>query len=53
MKDHSGTYRKGKGTLPLEGGGRRVGVRVLNRRIKETQEMFYGYRAAFMGTSER
>jgi len=29
MKGHSGTYRKGSGTLPLEGGGRRVGVKEL------------------------
>jgi len=29
MKKISGTYRKGKHTLPLEGGGRRVGVKSL------------------------
>ena len=27
MKDHSGRYRKGRETLPLEGGGRRVRVK--------------------------
>jgi very-short-patch-repair endonuclease len=27
MKGHSGTYRKGKETLTLEGGGKRVGVK--------------------------
>ncbi len=26
MKNRSGTYRKGRGTLPLEGGGERVGM---------------------------
>lgn len=29
MKKRSGTYRKVRRTLPLEGGGRRVGVRGL------------------------
>jgi len=27
MKNRSGTYRKGRGALPLEGGGKRVGVK--------------------------
>jgi very-short-patch-repair endonuclease len=29
MKNSFGTYRKGRGTLPLEGGGKRVGVKGL------------------------
>ena len=38
MKDHSGKYRKGKETLPLEGGGKRVGVKDLTgvaRRLRK------------------
>jgi very-short-patch-repair endonuclease len=38
MKKRSGTYRKGTGTLPLEGGGQRVGVKRLTgvaRRLRK------------------
>jgi len=53
MKNRSRAYRKTRETLPLEGGGRRVGVKGSDGRSKETQETLYGYRGAFVEASER
>jgi hypothetical protein len=53
MKNHPGTYRIGRETLPLEGGGKRVGVERPDGRSKKAQEILYGYRATFMGASQR
>jgi hypothetical protein len=53
MENRSETYQKGIETLPLEGGGKRVGVERLEGRSKKTQEIFYRYRAAFMEASQR
>jgi very-short-patch-repair endonuclease len=51
MKNRSGTYRKGRGTLPLEGGGKRVGVKGLTgiaRRLRKnstnTEQHLWGHR---------
>jgi hypothetical protein len=53
MKNRSGTYGRTRKTLPLEGGGKRVGVERPDGRSKKTQEILYGYRAAFMEASQR
>jgi hypothetical protein len=43
MKKCFRTYRKGRGTLPLEGGGERVGVKGErpDGRSKKSQEILY------------
>jgi hypothetical protein len=53
MKNRSGTYGKTRKTLPLEGGGKRVGVERPDGRSNKTQETLYGYRATFMEAPQR
>jgi hypothetical protein len=51
MKNFSGAYGNTRKTLPLEGGGKRVGGERPDGYSKKTQEAFYGYRKAFMEAS--
>jgi hypothetical protein len=54
MKNHSGGYGKKRETLPLEGGGKRVGVeRGADGHSKKAQETLYGHRGAFVEVSEK
>jgi hypothetical protein len=52
MTNRFGTYRKTRETLPLEGGGKRVGVERPDGHSKKTQETLYRYRTAFMDGSQ-
>jgi very-short-patch-repair endonuclease len=38
MKNRSATYRKGRGSLPIEGGGKRVGVKGLTGIARELRK---------------